>query len=107
MGRTFKHGSMLKVCQGQVKAFSNEGKPESGLLLKNVAQAFVNLQQSRHTADYDTSFDWSRSDTIAAVALASTAFEQWREIRDDGAAQDFLLQLFLPEITALMKPSKA
>jgi hypothetical protein len=35
-------------------------------------------------------------DAIALVSLARDAFEDWRAIRNDDSAQDFLLSLFLP-----------
>ncbi len=98
LARTFDHGTMKKVCEEQVKAFFSAGQVASGLELKNVAYTFSLLQQRRHTADYDNSFEWSRANAIGAIDLASNAFHDWRSIREQPEAQDFLLQLFLPKL---------
>src|SRR5271166_3079186 len=97
LARTFDHGKMKNVCEDQVKNFYSSGSPASGLQLKNVAHTFVQLQQQRHIADYDNAFSWSRTNAIGALDLASAAFGDWRAIRAQDAAQDFLLQLFLPK----------
>ena len=88
---------MKSVCEDCVKNFYSSGQPPAELHLKNVAQAFILLQQQRHRADYDNSFIWSRTNTIAAVDMASSAFNDWRAIRTEDAAQDYLLALFLPK----------
>lgn len=89
---------MKNVCEDYVKNFYSSGQPASELQLKNVAQAFTLLQQQRHTADYDNSFEWSRTNAIATIDMASSAFSDWRAIRMQDAAQDYLLALFLPKI---------
>jgi hypothetical protein len=63
-----------------------------------VAQTFVSLQAERHTADYDAAFHWSPKDAIDVLDLAAAAFKDWRAIRTQDAAQDFLLTLFLPKL---------
>src|SRR5258708_703279 len=88
LGRTFEHKVMRNVCEDHVKNFYSAGKPESGVQLKSVAQTFIILQQKRHTADYDVSFNWSRTNAIGQVDLASAAFEDWRAIRTEDIAQD-------------------
>src|SRR5258708_21424738 len=88
LGRTFEHKAMKNVCEDYVKNFYSAGKPESGVELKNVAQTFAILQQRRHTADYDVSFNWSRTNAIGQIDLVSAAFEDWRAIRTTDAAQD-------------------
>lgn len=98
LARTFDHGKMRAVCDGCVKAFYSAGQPASGVSLKNVADAFGQLQQHRHTADYDNSVVWSSADAMGAIDLAIDAFGDWRSIREQPAAQDFLLQLFLPKL---------
>ena len=64
--------------------------------LRNIANAFVQLQEKRHTADYDNAFVWSRANAIAAIDTVRAAFSDWQAIRAQDAAQDYLLQLFLP-----------
>jgi hypothetical protein len=106
MGRTFEHSAMKKVCEEYVKLFYIAGQPESGVRLKNVAEAFTILQGKRHTADYNVSFNWSQTNTVAQIDLASAAFDDWRAICEDEAAQDYLLNLFLPRAAEILKSSK-
>ena len=106
LGRTFEHKGMKKVCEDYVKNFYSAGQPASGVQLKNVAQTFSSLQQERHTADYDVSFNWSRTNAMAQVDIASSAFEDWRAIRTLAPAQDYLLNLFLPKAAEIIKSSK-
>jgi len=98
LARTFDHGKMKNVSEDHVRNFYSGGGPASGLQLKNVAHTFAILQQQRHTADYDNAFDWSRTNAIGQIDLASAAFEDWRAIRAEDAAQDYLLTLFLPKL---------
>jgi hypothetical protein len=80
-----------------VKAFFAGGALPPGLRLKNVAHAFVGLQQKRHTADYDNGFVWSGTNAIAQIDLASGAFADWQAVRGTNEAQDLLLWMFLPK----------
>ena len=89
---------MKKVCEDHVNNYYASGQPSALLKLKNVAHAFVLLQEQRHKADYDNSFEWSRTNAVAAIDLASSAFSDWRSIRKQVSAQDYLLALFLPRI---------
>jgi uncharacterized protein (UPF0332 family) len=98
LARTFDHGRMKKVCEDYVNNYYSSGQPSALLKLKNVAHAFLLLQEQRHKADYDNSFEWSRTNAVAAIDLASSAFSDWRSIRKQVSAQDYLLALFLPKI---------
>jgi hypothetical protein len=51
------------------------------------------LQQNRHTADYDHSRVWSRTQVYEEIYKASKAIEEWALVRDSEAAQDYLLDL--------------
>jgi hypothetical protein len=66
--------------------------------LNTVAHNFIQLQQHRHTADYDISKQWSRTDVLNVRTLATDAFTAWRAISTQDAAQGYLLQLFLPKL---------
>ena len=98
LARTFDHGKMKGICDDHVKMFYSSGQPPSGVQLKNIAHTFVLLQEKRHTADYDNSKQWSRSDVLNVLTLATDAFTAWRAISAQDAAQDYLLQLFLPKL---------
>ncbi len=97
LARTFDHGKMKKECEDYINNYYSSGQPAALLKLKNVAHAFILLQEQRHKADYDNSFAWSRTNALAAIDLASSAFSDWRSIRKQVSAQDYLLALFLPK----------
>ena len=95
LARTIDHGKMKGICDEVLKRFkSGRNDPAE---LNTVAHNFIQLQQHRHTAEYDNSKQWSRTDILNVLALATDAFEAWRAIRTQDAAQDYLLQLFLPK----------
>lgn len=96
LARTFEHGKMKGICDDVLKTAKSGGsvQPE----LKTVAHNFIQLQQYRHTADYDNSKQWSRTDVLNVLALATDAFAAWRAISTEDSAQDYLLQLFLPKL---------
>ena len=89
---------MKNVCVEHLRLFESSARPSSGVQLKNVAQAFVALQEKRHTADYNNAYVWARTNAVFAIDTASAAFLDWRAIRSGEAAQDYLLQLFLPKM---------
>ena len=95
LARTFEHGKMKGICDDVIKTVKSGGSlpPE----LHTVARNFIQLQQHRHTADYDNSKNWSHSDVENVLTLATDAFTAWRTISEQDVAQDYLLQLFLPK----------
>ncbi len=100
LARTFNHGAMKKACEEIVKKERRGDVPPA---LALVAETFIQLQQHRHTADYDNSKQWSRAEVEDVLGSAGDAFEAWRALNDLDAppdfrdpTQDFLLQMFLP-----------
>jgi hypothetical protein len=61
--------------------------------LKAVADAFVDLQEARHKADYDNAAAWTRVDVVDLIDLAESAFGHWRVVRGTREAQDLLLSM--------------
>src|SRR5205807_1864332 len=96
LARTFEHGKMKAICDDVLKTVKSGGSVSRELY--TVAQNFIQLQQHRHTADYDNSIQWSRTDVLNVLTLATDAFTAWRAISTQDAAQDYLLQLFLPKL---------
>jgi hypothetical protein len=87
---------MRAVCDDVVKDVkSGRSLPPE---FNTLANSFIQLQQYRHTADYDNSRQWSRADVKYVLTLATDAFEAWLAISAKDEAQDFLLQLFLPKL---------
>jgi hypothetical protein len=61
--------------------------------LGKVANAFVDLQQARHEADYDISRTFSRAETLDLVEIAERAFASWQTVRKTVPADVFLVAL--------------
>lgn len=96
LARTFEHPKMKGICDDVLKTVKSGGTvPDE---LHAVALTFIRLQQHRHTADYDNAKVWSRSDVDDVLTLATDAFDAWEVVRGQDAAQDFLLNLFLPKL---------
>jgi uncharacterized protein (UPF0332 family) len=86
--RGFEHRKMKGICK-------NCNSPNADL--QSVAEAFVELQQYRHLADYDNSRIWTRVSVLSLINTASEVFKQWGRVKDQAIAQDFLLALFIPD----------
>jgi hypothetical protein len=65
--------------------------------LHTVVNTFIEAQQQRHTADYDNSKQWTRTEVLTQIANVTTAFESWHKIRDENLAQDYLVYLLVKE----------
>ncbi len=63
--------------------------------LRDVARTFVDLQQARHDADYDRSVTFIRTDVLQKIALANSAFSNWKAIHSNQNARVFLAALLL------------
>ncbi len=61
--------------------------------LQDVAQMFTDLQVERHRADYNYAARFTRIDVQATVSQTRYAFEQWAAIKDDPAADYYLMAL--------------
>ena len=61
--------------------------------LARVAATFVDLQQARHEADYDTTRRFVRQDVIDLVDRAEQAFADWNTVRRSIQADVFLAGL--------------
>jgi uncharacterized protein (UPF0332 family) len=88
-------GRMKDLCDSVSKAARGGSAPPPALV--SVCETFLQLQFSRHTADYDIGFTWSRKDALDEVGLAAAAFDAWNSVKSEDAAQDFLLGLILPK----------
>ena len=103
--RIAEHGSMKQVCTawasasaskplGSISAataalISNPIEPQ----LQNVASAFVDLQQARHQADYDTATPLTKVGVLAAILQVEKAFSDWKTVRSSPNATIFLAAL--------------
>jgi uncharacterized protein (UPF0332 family) len=105
VARMLDHTPMGKVCtakRDEINAYLKTG-PQMGpalAVLKHlhlVANTFVLMLQHRHSADYDGSVKWTRTEVLEKIQSVEDAFESWNEIRDEHEAQNFLVTLLLKE----------
>ena len=101
--RAYTHADMKRVCarflHGNVQNLPDEIKtmmttplqPEFGL----VADAFVQLQEGRHAADYDFSETLTRAEVLSKIDLVDQAFCAWEKIKKTDNANVFLASLLL------------
>ena len=69
LARTFEHNKMKGICDEVLKSIKGGGISPAELNV--VANNFIQLQQHRHTADYDNSKQWSRTDVLNVLTLVS------------------------------------
>lgn len=98
MQRWFNHDEMRRAC-GIFSASSLTG-PVAALMgtapsadLQLIARAFVQLQGSRHSADYDLASNWTRLKSQQHVQIARDAFAAWGRVRKSAEANIFALGL--------------
>ena len=99
LARAFHH-SVMKQTAVAFKRESVPPKLASGLAgqqvqqeLVGVAAAFVQLQESRHDADYDRARRFTRREALDLVDLATRAFRDWGQVRGSLQADTFLTGL--------------
>jgi hypothetical protein len=98
--RAFDHGEMKQACRpfaagalpDHIKAVTDPTVPDD---LRTVAEVFVEMQQSRHEADYNVASTFNRPDVLGYVARTRGAFEAWERVRDQQIATVFLVNLLL------------
>ncbi len=61
--------------------------------LRKVAETFVDLQEARHEADYNTAWRATRPDTVGVIEQTEQAFSAWRTVRRTVQADTFLVGL--------------
>ena len=95
LARAFEHRKMNDACtKTRGKQFPNPNHA-SVRHLRTIANTFIQLQQYRHTADYDNSKRWTRTEVLAHIELAAAAFDSWNVIAKETIAEDFLPQLLI------------
>jgi uncharacterized protein (UPF0332 family) len=104
VGRAFGHADMLRVARsfesgaGALPAFLTATFTGSiPAEIQQVAEAFADLQQARHEADYDLLKSFTRADAQKIVSQAEQAFATWNTVKCDAAAKP-ALELFLASL---------
>jgi len=104
VGRSLDHGKMKQVCQEYSGATVVAGvltvRPGVAIApqLRDIGTAFVDLQQARHDADYDTATPLGHPDADLKVMMAENAFLDWAACQADPSSGVFLTDLFLKSV---------
>jgi hypothetical protein len=101
LGRVFGHGRMKSASEEKRSELDAHFKknpipgPELAIFkhLHAVAHTFIQVQQKREVADYDTGKDWDRTDVEKQIIAVAAAFDSWKAIRESPAAQEYLVSL--------------
>jgi uncharacterized protein (UPF0332 family) len=106
LARVFEHGRMRTACEKKLTDLNtfmrSHPAPPAGQRavaqhLHTVVSTFIGAQQQRHTADYDNSKPWTRTEVLTQIANVARAFESWHKIRREDLAQDYLIFLLIRE----------
>lgn len=98
--RWFEHAEMKKVCGRFLPAKLIQ--PLRDLIgesasadLQNVSRSFIQLQDARHSADYDLSYNLTLKQSRQYVELAVSALQAWKRLAGSAEANIFILSLLL------------
>src|SRR5262245_9077661 len=103
VSRTFTHAEMFRASRSfaggtlAAKFASGTGGMPVPAQLRNVAQAFMDLQQLRHEADYNLATTFTRDQARDLVDQAAQAFSDWQSVRKSDYANLYLSCLLLWE----------
>lgn len=96
--RAFVHGEMKSACEiftkitGSIKGLTTSPLEAE---LTEVASAFYDLQEARHTADYDLAEIFDRVQVLGYVQRAKDAMTKWKAVKHTPNANVFLTALLL------------
>lgn len=101
LGRIFEHGKMKSACEARISELNSyfESNPPAGreqvvsIHLHWIANTFVQTQQQRNDADYNTAKEWTDTEVASLIASVAQAFKSWRIIRSELAAQSLLVSM--------------
>ena len=101
--RAFVHGDMKSACEFFTGSSIVDPNSPANLLhlialplepdLRRIAARFVELQQARHTADYDHLSPFSRANTLLKISQTEQAFLDWTAVWDRPNTKVFLTAL--------------
>lgn len=99
LARAFNHSSMKDAAAALARnptaprlAAGLNGEPVQDPLV-DVANAFIELQEARHDADYNRARRFTRQETLDLVDQADQAFRDWNQVRGTLQADTFLTGL--------------
>jgi hypothetical protein len=87
--RSVNHGALRKLCESVRRQNSDFGDD-----IRQFAAALLDLQEKRHSADYDPLFKAIRSDAILTITAARSAISQFQDAPAEERAHFLSLLLF-------------
>jgi len=101
LGRAYDHG-VMKTASNRIlntRDFPFPGeRPAVVTDLRFVAQAFSQLQEDRHFADYNLTKDLDAVEALTQVKSAEKIFTIWPAIRGEQIAQAYLVSLLVKRV---------
>jgi hypothetical protein len=95
--RWFDHGSMYRVARAFSEEVVRNSKevlvPGNSRAIRFIALTFAELQELRHSADYDPGADFQRADVIGNIKRINTAFLLLPAVRKSPESSAFLISL--------------
>ena len=95
LARSFEHGAMKSASNRAQQSTFPAQSAGAVADLRYVARTFVQLQEKRHVADYDSATFWMKTEALQQVVWTQEAFVRWRRIRSEDIAQEYLLSLLV------------
>jgi len=98
--RWFEHAEMKRICGRFLPAKLDQPLRDligetASVDLQNVARSFIQLQDARHRADYDLSYDLTWEQARQYIELSVGAIGAWERISSSAEANIFILSLLL------------
>jgi len=101
LARAYDHGVMKtasnRILNGKDFPFTEEDSTVVASL-RLVAQAFSQLQEDRHFADYNLTKDLDPVDALKQVKSAEEIFHTWPSMRGQQIAQAYLVSLLVKRV---------
>jgi len=101
LGRAYTHGVMKETCKsfggGTLKKGVAKGLPTGFTIpgeIQRLADAFVDLQDYRHLADYDLTERFKRSDVLTLITEVRKHSEKFRNLPPSNETRFFLACLW-------------
>jgi hypothetical protein len=101
--RWFDHGTMYRVARAFAQDVVRIPNSKDVLIRTNtrgvkfISQHFADLQELRHSADYDPAAVFLRADVLANIDRVGTAFLLWPLLKNSPETNALLLSLLLWE----------
>ncbi len=98
--RWFNHGEMKQICGRFAAAKLTQPLlslvgPKPSMALQTVASSFIQLQEARHSADYDLELRLTGRQAHQYLEMAKTAIIAWKSIAGSAEANIFILSLLM------------